>query len=47
MEEMDNPFCDDSKDPLLLDSRDLADPGIINTVHQIEKLEQNSMILCP
>ena len=38
--EMGNPFCDDSKDLLVLDSRDLADPAVINTVRQIEKLGQ-------
>ncbi|KAJ8397883.1 hypothetical protein AAFF_G00435720 [Aldrovandia affinis] len=35
-----NPFCEDSKDLLVLDSRDLADPAFINTLHQIEKLGQ-------
>lgn len=38
--EMGNPFCDDSKDLLVLDSRDLADPAVINTVREIEKLGQ-------
>ena len=45
---MGNPFCDDSKDLLVLDSRDLADPAVINTVHEIEKLGQeqhNSYVL--
>ena len=37
MGEMGNPFCDDSKDLLVLDSRDLAD-SVINTLRQIEKL---------
>ena len=40
MGEMGNPFCSDSKDLLVLDSRYLADPAIINTVRHIEKLEQ-------
>ncbi len=40
MEKMGNPFCDDSKDLLVLDSRDLADPANINVVRQIEKLGQ-------
>ncbi|KAK3890355.1 hypothetical protein Pcinc_005733 [Petrolisthes cinctipes] len=41
MEEMGNPFCDDSKDLLvLLDSRDMANPAVINTVRHIEKLGQ-------
>ena len=31
MREMGNPFCDDSSDLLVLDSRDLADPAVINT----------------
>jgi len=38
--EMGNPFCDDSKDLLVLYSRDLADPAVINTVREIEKLGQ-------
>lgn len=38
--EMGNPFCEDSKDLLVLDSRDVADPAVINTLHQIEKLGQ-------
>lgn len=33
-------FCDDGNDLLVLNSRDLADPAVINTVHQIEKLGQ-------
>ena len=40
MREMGNPFCDDSSDLLVLDSRDLADPAVTNTVRQIEKLGQ-------
>ena len=40
MGEMRNPFCDDSKDLLVLDSRDLADPEVINIVRQIEILGQ-------
>jgi len=38
--EMGNPFCDDNKDILVLDSRDLADPAVINTLCQIDKLGQ-------
>ena len=38
--EMGNPFCDDSRDILGLDSRDLADSAVINTLRQIEKLGQ-------
>ena len=36
--EMGNLFCGDNKDIQVLDSRDLADPAIINTVRQMEKL---------
>ena len=36
---MESPFCDDSKDLLVLDSRDLADSAVINTLRQIEKPE--------
>ena len=31
MREIGTPFCDDSSDLLVLDSRDLADPTVINT----------------
>ncbi len=40
MGEIGNPFCDDSKDIQVLNSRDLADPAILNTVRQIAKLGQ-------
>ena len=40
MREWGNPFCDDRSDLLVLDSRDLTDPAVINTVRQIEKLGQ-------
>ena len=32
IEEMANPFTEDSSDLLALDSRDIADPAVINTV---------------
>ena len=38
IEEMGNPFTEDSSDLLALDSRDIADPAVIDTVRQIEKL---------
>lgn len=38
--EMGNPFRDDSNDLLVLDSKDLADPVVINTLYQIDKLGQ-------
>ena len=40
IEDMDNPFCENSSDLLVLDTRDLADAAVINTVNQIEKLGQ-------
>ena len=40
IEEMRNPFTENSSDLLVLDSRDLADPAVINTVRKIEKLGQ-------
>ena len=40
IQEMGNPFCDESKDLLVLDSRDLADPAVISSIRQIEKLGQ-------
>ena len=38
IEEMGNPSTEDSSDLLALDSRDIADPAVIDTVRQIEKL---------
>ena len=40
IEEMGNPFTENSNDLLVLGSKDLADPAVINTVRQIEKLGQ-------
>ncbi len=40
IEKMGNPFCDDSRDLLVLDSKDLSDPAVMDTLHHIEKLEQ-------
>ena len=38
---MGNPFTEDSSDLLALDSRDFADPALIGTVRQIEKLGED------
>ena len=38
IEEMGNPFCESSSDLLVLDSRNIADAAVVDTVHQIEKL---------
>ena len=38
IEEMGNPFTEDSSDLLTLDSRDITDAAVIDTVRQIEKL---------
>ena len=39
MEEMSNPFCENSNvDLLVLDSRDLAESTVVDTVNKIEKL---------
>jgi len=38
IEEMGNPFTEDSSDLFALDSRDIADPAVIDTVRYIEKL---------
>lgn len=35
---MGNPFTEDSSDLLALDSRDIADPAVVDTVCQIEKI---------
>jgi hypothetical protein len=37
IEDMGNPFIDDSNDLLVLDTRDLADPAVINALYNIEK----------
>lgn len=37
---MENPFCNDSNDLLVLGGKDLADTAVINTVRQIEHLGQ-------
>ena len=39
-EEMENPFAENSKDLLVLDSRDLADPAVIDTLRHIKSLGQ-------
>jgi hypothetical protein len=38
IEEMGNPFDDNSGDLLVLDTRDIVDTAIINTLRQIESL---------
>ena len=40
IEEMGNPFTENSSDLLLLDSRDLANPSVIDTVRRIEEIGQ-------
>ena len=35
---MGNPFTENSSDLIILDVRDIADPAIIERVHQIEKV---------
>lgn len=40
VEDMGNPFCETSSDLLVLDTRDLADSAVIDTIQQIEKLGQ-------
>jgi hypothetical protein len=35
---MGNPFLEPSKDLLVLDSRDIADPGVAQTVRTVEKI---------
>ena len=40
IEEMGSPFTENSNDLLVLDSRDLADPAIIDSVRKTEKLGQ-------
>ena len=38
LEKMGNPFTENSSDLLVLDSRDIADPAVIDTTRQIEKI---------
>ena len=40
IEDMGNPFIDDSNDLLVLDTRDLADQAVINTMRNLEKSGQ-------
>ena len=40
IEEMGNPIAENSKDLLVLDSRDLVDPAVIDTLRQIKSLGQ-------
>ena len=40
MEDMGNPFTEDSGDLLVLDTRDIADPAVVETVRMIEKKGQ-------
>ena len=40
IKEMGNPFAENSKDLLVLDSRDLAHPAVIDTLRQIKSLGQ-------
>ena len=41
LEDLGNPFCENSSDLLVLDTRDLADTAVIDTLKQIEKLGQD------
>ena len=41
IQEMSNPFCENSMDLLVLDTRDVADEAIVDTVRKIEKLGQD------
>ena len=37
IEDLGNPFVEESGDPLVLDTRDIADPAVVTTVRGIEK----------
>ena len=41
LEDMGNPLMEESEDLLVLDSRDVADPAIVQTVGEIEKTGQD------
>ena len=43
---MGNPFAENSKDLLVLDSRDFADPAVIDTLRQIKFLGQEQYDTC-
>ena len=40
MEEMGNPFLEESKDLLQLDTRDIIDPAVAASIHQAEEVGQ-------
>ena len=40
IEDMGNPFIDESDDLLVLDTRDLADPSVVNTMRNLKKTGQ-------
>ena len=40
IKDMGNPFAENSKDLVVLDSRDLADPAVIDTLRQIKSIGQ-------
>ena len=40
IKELGNPFAENSKDLLVLNSRDLADPAVIDTLHHIKSIGQ-------
>ena len=40
IDELGNPFIDESNDLLVLDTRDLADPSVVNTMRSIKNIGQ-------
>ena len=44
IEEMGNPFCETSSDLLVLDSRNIVDGAVADTVHQMEKLGHDQYV---
>ena len=48
IEEIDNPFLEESKDLLRIDTRDIIDPAVVSSVDQAENLgkQQYEMFIC-
>ncbi len=44
IEEMGNPFIDESNDLLVLDTRDLADPSVVNAMYNLMKTQYDTFV---
>ena len=41
IEELGNPFKEESQDLIVLDSKELADPAVVNTIRSVKSIGQN------